>query len=58
MRVDIKAILANPARRRALMVSTIMAIQAREGITTTQEQAEAAYDMVQAERDKTQEELS
>jgi hypothetical protein len=32
------------------MVSNIIAIQAREGITTTQEQAEAAYDKVQAEK--------
>jgi hypothetical protein len=45
-RVDIKAILADPALRRELMVRTIIAIQAREGIITTREQAEAAYDTV------------
>ncbi len=46
-RVDIKAILANPAQRRQLMVTTLIATQAREGVVTTQEQAEAAYDKVQ-----------
>jgi hypothetical protein len=49
-RVDIKAILANPVTRRRLMVRNIIAIQAREGITTTQEQAEAAYDKVLKEK--------
>lgn len=49
-RVDIKAILRDPARRRTLMVNAIIASQAREGITTTREQAEAAYDKVQSER--------
>ena len=51
-RVNIKAILANPLQRRELMVSTIIATQAREGITTTRAQAEAAYDTVQKERSK------
>ena len=45
-RVGIKAILADPELRRELMVSTIQAIQAREGIVITQEQAERAYDAV------------
>lgn len=49
-RVNIKAILADPAQRRELMVQTIIATQAREGIVTTQEQAEAAYDKVEKER--------
>ncbi len=49
-RLDIKAILADPKQRRHLMVQTIIATQAREGIVTTQEQAEAAYDKVQRER--------
>jgi len=31
-----------------MMVRTIIAVQAREGITTTREQAEAAYDKVVA----------
>lgn len=48
-RVDIRAILANPTQRRDLMIRCIIAIQAREGITTTPEQAAAAYDKVQAE---------
>ncbi len=46
-RVDIKAILANPAQRRELFVGVIIATQAREGIVTTRAQAEAAYDTVQ-----------
>lgn len=46
MRVDIKAILQDSRLRRELMVKTIIATQAREGITTSREQAEAAYDKV------------
>lgn len=49
MRIDIKSILQNPAQRRDLMVATLIATQAREGITTTKAQAEAAYDKVKAE---------
>lgn len=49
LRVDLRAILANPAQRRELMVRTLIATQAREGITTTREQAEAAHDKVQKE---------
>jgi hypothetical protein len=49
-RVDIKAILRDPIQRRELCVTTIIATQAREGITTTRAQAEAAYDVVQKER--------
>jgi hypothetical protein len=48
-RVDIKAILGNPELRRRLMVAALIATQAREGITTTQQQAEAAYDKIQNE---------
>ena len=48
-RVDIKAVLADPAQRRELFVRVIIATQAREGITTTREQAETAYDTVQKE---------
>lgn len=48
-RVNIKAILANTSARRDLIVRTIIATQAREGITTTRAQAEAAYDLVQKE---------
>lgn len=50
-RVNVKAILADKDLRRALMVPTIEAIQAREGIETTREQAERAYYVVtEAER--------
>ena len=45
-RVDIWGILSSPEDRRELMVRAIMAIQAREGIPTTKEQAERAYDKV------------
>ena len=51
-RVDVKGILANPDLRRKLMVSTIQATQAREGIETTPEQAEQAYYVV-TESDQT-----
>lgn len=47
MRVDIRGILADADQRRALMVAVIRATQAREGIETTKEQAEQAYDRVQ-----------
>lgn len=50
-RVNVRAILADKDLRRALMVPTIQAIQAREGIETTWEQAERAYYVVtEAER--------
>jgi hypothetical protein len=49
-RVNIKAILADPSLRRKLMVPLIQAIQAREGIDTTTEQAERAYDKVLKQR--------
>lgn len=49
-RVDLKAILKDPAKRRELMVRCIIATQAREGTTTSRAQAEAAYDKVQGER--------
>jgi hypothetical protein len=45
-RVNVRKILANPDLRRELMVPTIQAIQAREGIETTREQAERAYYVV------------
>ena len=43
-RIDIRSLLADPARRRELMARVIVAIQAREGIDTTMAQALAAYD--------------
>ena len=45
-RVDIRNILANSDLRRDLMVPTLQATQAREGIDTTTEQAERAYYVV------------
>jgi hypothetical protein len=45
-RVNVKAILADADLRRTLMVSTIQATQAREGIETTAEQADRAYYVV------------
>jgi len=52
-RVNLKRILEDPDQRRKLMVTTIIATQAREGITTTREQAEAAYDAVQTQERRT-----
>ena len=49
-RRDIKKILCDPIKRRALCVMVIIATQAREGIDTTREQAERAYDRVQQEK--------
>lgn len=49
-RTDIARILADPIERRKLMVPAIQALQAREGIETTPEQAAQAYDAVQRER--------
>jgi hypothetical protein len=42
-RADLKGILADPKKRRKMMTGVIRATQAREGIETTQEQADAAY---------------
>jgi hypothetical protein len=50
-RWNIKAILADPVLRKELMVRSIISTQALEGITTTVEQAEQAYDKVRAERE-------
>lgn len=49
-RVNIREILKDPKKRREMMVRNIIATQAREGIVTTQKQAERAYDKVQGER--------
>ncbi len=50
-RVDIRAILADEHLRRELVVTTIIATQLREGVVTTREQAERAYDRVRAEKE-------
>lgn len=50
-RVNIKQILADPKQRRCLFVRVIQATQAREGITTTYEQALAAYQKIQLEKE-------
>ena len=46
-RVQIKDILGDPEERKELMIRTIIATQAREGIDVTREQAEEAYEKVQ-----------
>ncbi len=47
MRRDLlQDILRNPETRRTLMIQCIIATQSREGINTTYEQAERAYDKV------------
>lgn len=48
-RVCIRDILDDPAERRELMIRTIIATQAREGIEVTREQAERAYEKIQLE---------
>jgi hypothetical protein len=48
-RIPIRDILDDPEDRRELMISTIIATQAREGIEVTREQAERAYDKIQRE---------
>lgn len=45
-RINLRAILADPDLRRELMVPTLQATQAREGIDTTREQAVRAYYVV------------
>lgn len=45
-RVNIRAILNNPELRKIMMTQSIITIQAREGIVTTQQQAEQAYEKV------------
>jgi len=52
-RVNIKAILADQNLRRKLLVPVIQALQSREGIETSREQAERAYDSVVAHRRST-----
>ena len=48
-RVNIKQILSNPEQKRELMVGVIQFLQNIEGIDTTKEQAENAYDKIQDE---------
>jgi hypothetical protein len=46
-RVGIRAILKNPAQRRDLLVQAGLFMQAVEGIDSTEEQMQAAYDRAQ-----------
>ena len=48
-RVNIKKILQDPTKKKELMVGVIQFLQNIEGIDTTREQAENAYDKVQEE---------
>ena len=48
-RVNIKKILQDPTKKKELMVGVIQFLQNIEGIDTTKEQAENAYDKVQEE---------
>jgi len=50
MRVDIKNILNDTKKRKKLFVEAIKAIQNREGIDTTIEHANIAYDKIQLEK--------
>ena len=49
-RMDVKAILRDPVKRHALMIRSVIALQARAGITTTYEQAAAAVDKAERRR--------
>lgn len=42
-RINVKEILRDPGLRRAMLVPALQAIQHREGVMTTREQAEAPY---------------
>lgn len=48
-RVNIKQILEDPQKKRELFVDVIQFLQNIEGIDTTKEQAEIAYDKVKEE---------
>jgi hypothetical protein len=50
-RWDIKGILKDPKKRKEMIIQSIMAIQYREGIMITYEQAEAAYEKIQKENE-------
>ena len=47
-RIDIKALLSDPVKRRRLMALSLQAIQAREGREITLERAYEVYDKHQA----------
>jgi hypothetical protein len=49
-RYDIKKILADPAKRREMIIRGTIAIQAREGIDITYEEAARSYDFVMKEK--------
>jgi hypothetical protein len=52
-RVNIKEILQDPQKKRQLFVGAIQFLQNIEGIDTTKEQAETAYDKVQEDTSQT-----
>jgi len=47
-RVNIKQILSDSQKKRELLVGAIQFLQNIEGIDTTREQAETAYDKIQS----------
>lgn len=49
-RYDMRAILADPARRRLMVARATVALQAMEGIDITLEESLASYDRVMAEK--------
>ena len=52
-RINLRAILSDPAKRAALLINCIIATQAREGIVTTRAQATRAYYKVLQEKRST-----
>ena len=51
-RYDIKAILADPVKRRLMVARSTVATMAREGVDITLEQSLASYDKIMAEKRK------
>lgn len=49
-RYDMRAILADPARRRLMVARATVALQAMEGIDITLEESLASYDRVMVEK--------
>ena len=49
-RFNIKKILADPKKRREMIIRGTIAIQAREGIDITYEEAARSYDFVMQEK--------
>ena len=54
-RIDIQAVMADPATRRDIFIRAAIAAFASEGIVRTYEQMGEAYDRIQAEKKRLEE---